>query len=118
MAPNANKARGIVRAAAYIANINDACVGTDPAGSRYCGRMIPTMENPLATRTLIAVTSEASRIAFTVVIDSSFLVLSSERCWVDLKTCVRTMPARSANPSQIAERNTCYVFRHQMSSDC
>src|SRR5271170_641588 len=80
--------------------------------------MIPTMENPLATRTLIAVTSEASRIAFTVVIDSSFLVLSSERCWVDLKTCVRTTPARSAKPSQIAERNTCYVFRHQMSSDC
>jgi hypothetical protein len=38
---------GIVRAAAYIANINDACVGTDPAGSRYCGRMIPTMEKPL-----------------------------------------------------------------------
>ena len=27
--PNANKARGIVRAAAYIANIKDACVGTD-----------------------------------------------------------------------------------------
>jgi len=67
----ANKARGIVRAAAYSANINDAGVGTDPAGSRYCGRMIPTMEKPLATRTLIAVTTEASRIAFIVVIDSS-----------------------------------------------
>src|ERR1700675_2069657 len=61
----------MVRAAAYIANINDACVGTDPAGTRYCGRMIPTMEKPLATRTLITVTTEASRIAFIVVIDSS-----------------------------------------------
>jgi hypothetical protein len=69
--PNANKARGIVRAAAYIANSNDASVGTDSAGTRYCGRTIAAMENPLATRTLIAVTSEASRIAFIVVIDSS-----------------------------------------------
>ena len=60
-----------MRAAAYIANINDACVGTDPAGSRYCGRMIPTIEKPLATRTLIAVTTEASRIAFVVVINFS-----------------------------------------------
>jgi len=60
-----------VRAAAYIANSNDASVGTDPAGSRNCGRMIAVMEKPLATRTLIAVTSEASPIAFTVVIDSS-----------------------------------------------
>jgi hypothetical protein len=33
--------------------------------------MIPTMEKPPATRTLIAVTTEASRIAFIVVIDSS-----------------------------------------------
>ena len=68
---NANKARGIVRAAAYIANSNDASVGTDSAGTRYCGRMIAAMEKLLATRTLIAVTSEASRIAFIVVIDSS-----------------------------------------------
>jgi hypothetical protein len=30
------------------------------------------MEKPLATRTLIAVTSEASRIALIVVIDSAF----------------------------------------------
>jgi hypothetical protein len=60
-----------VRAAAYIANSNDACVGTDSAGTRYCGRMIAAMEKPLATRTLIAVTSEASRNAFIVVIDSS-----------------------------------------------
>ena len=58
-------------AAAYIANINEACVVTDSAGTRYCGRMIPTMEKPLATRTLIAVTTEARRIAFIVVIDSS-----------------------------------------------
>jgi hypothetical protein len=60
-----------VRAAAYIANSNDASVGTDSAGTRYCGRIIAAMEKPLATRTLIAVTSEASRIAFIVVIDSS-----------------------------------------------
>src|SRR5271155_1463954 len=71
IAHNANKARGIVRAAAYSANINDACVGMYPAGTRYCGRMIPTIEKPLATRTLIAVTTEASRIAFIVVIGSS-----------------------------------------------
>ena len=71
LAPNANKAKGIVRAAAYIANSNDASVGTDSAGTRYCGRMIAAMEKPLATRTLIAVTSEASRIAFIVVIDAS-----------------------------------------------
>jgi hypothetical protein len=69
--PNANKVRGIVRAAAYIANSKDASVGTDSTGTRYCGRMIPTMEKPLATKTLIAVTTEASRIAFIVVIDSS-----------------------------------------------
>jgi hypothetical protein len=33
--------------------------------------MIPAIEKPLATRTLIAVTTEASRIVFIVVIDSS-----------------------------------------------
>jgi hypothetical protein len=32
--------------------------------------MSPAMEKPLATRTLIAVTSEASHITFVVVIDS------------------------------------------------
>src|SRR5580658_5912708 len=48
----------------------------DSTGTRYCGRMIPTMENPLATRTLIAVTTEASRNAFVVVIDSSLWGLS------------------------------------------
>jgi len=58
-------------AAAYIANSNDAFVGTDSAGTRYWGRMIAAMEKPLATRTLIAVTSEANRIAFIVVINSS-----------------------------------------------
>ena len=58
-----------MRAAAYIANINDACVRTDSAGTRYCGRMIAATEKPLAIMTLIAVTSEASRIAFIAVID-------------------------------------------------
>jgi hypothetical protein len=33
--------------------------------------MIAAIEKPLATRTLIAVTSEASRNAFIIVIDSS-----------------------------------------------
>jgi hypothetical protein len=60
-----------VRAAAYIANSNDASVGTNSAGTRYCGRMIAAMEKPLATKTLIAVTTEASRIAFIAVIDFS-----------------------------------------------
>jgi hypothetical protein len=35
------------------------------------------MEKPLATRTLIAVTSEASRIAFVVVIDFRSLIVAS-----------------------------------------
>ena len=68
--PNTSKARGILGAAAYIANSNDASVGT-AAGTRYCGRMIAAIEKSLATRTSIAVTSEASRNAFIVVIDSS-----------------------------------------------
>jgi hypothetical protein len=59
-----------VRAAAYIANNNDASVGTDSAGTMYCGRMI-AIEKPVANTTLIAVTSEARRIAFIVVIDFS-----------------------------------------------
>ena len=71
IAPNTSKARGILGAAAYIANSNDACVRTDSAGTSYCGRMIVAIENPLATRTLIAVTSKASRVAIIVVIDSS-----------------------------------------------
>src|SRR6266478_3325966 len=105
MAHNTNKARGILGAAAYIANSNDACVRPDSAGTRTCGRMIAAMEKPLATRTLIAVTTEASRNAIIVVIDSSLLVSSSERNWVDLTTCVRATPARSAKalvPSQLA----------------
>ncbi len=63
---------GIVRAAAYMANTNDASVGTEPVGTTASGRKIAAMEKPLATRTLIAVTSEASRIAFVVVIDSTY----------------------------------------------
>jgi hypothetical protein len=73
--PNANKARGIVRAAAYNAQIDVACVGMAPILTRYCGLTIPTMEKPLATRTLIAVTTEASRIALIAVIDSSLSAL-------------------------------------------
>jgi hypothetical protein len=72
--------------------------------------MIPRIEKPLATKTLIAVTSEASRIAFIVVIDFSLRVGSSERNWIDLTSCVRTTPARSANPSPIGERETGYPF--------
>jgi len=69
--PQCEQSQRNCAAAAYIANSNDASVETDSAGTRYCGRMIAAMEKPLATRTLIAVTSEASRIAFIVVIDSS-----------------------------------------------
>jgi hypothetical protein len=43
-----------------VVGYHDACVGTDSARTRYCGRMIAAMEKPLATRTLIAVTTEAS----------------------------------------------------------
>jgi hypothetical protein len=39
--------------------------------------MIAAMEKPLATRPLIAVTADASRIAFIVVIDPSQLMSSS-----------------------------------------
>jgi len=53
-----------VRAPAYIAISNDASVGADLAGTRYCGRIIAAMEKSLAISTLIAVTSEASRIVF------------------------------------------------------
>jgi hypothetical protein len=35
--------------------------------------MSPAIENPLATKTLIAVTSEASHMTFVVVIDSASL---------------------------------------------
>jgi hypothetical protein len=65
-----SKASGIMRAAPYIANSNDASVGIEPAGTTTSGRKIAAMVKPLATRTLIAVTSEASRIAFIVVIGS------------------------------------------------
>jgi hypothetical protein len=71
--PNTNTAKGILGAAEYIASSSDASVGT-ATGTRYCGRMIAAMEKPLATRTSIAVTSEASRIAFISVI--RFLSLS------------------------------------------
>src|ERR1700688_662824 len=64
MAANVNKASGIIRAAPYIANSNDASVGIEPAGTTTSGRKIAAMVKALATRTLIAVTSEASRIAF------------------------------------------------------
>src|ERR1700674_5770494 len=52
-----------MRAAAYIANSSDASVGMEPAGTTTSGRKIAAMVKPVATRTLIAVTSEASRIA-------------------------------------------------------
>src|SRR5580704_16766998 len=55
-----------------MASSNDASVGMEPAGTTASGRKIAAMEKPLATRTLIAVTSEASRIAFIVVIDFAF----------------------------------------------
>jgi len=60
-----------MRAAPYIANSNDACVGIEPGGTTTPGRKIAAMVKLVATRTLIAVTTEASRNAFVVVIDFS-----------------------------------------------
>ncbi len=60
-----------MRVAPYIANSNAASVGTEPGGTTTSGRKIAATVKPVATRTLIAVTTEASRIAFIVVIDSS-----------------------------------------------
>ena len=58
-----------MRAAAYRANRVDDSVGIEPAGSTDCGLTSAAMEKPLATKTLIAVTSEASHTTFVVVID-------------------------------------------------
>jgi hypothetical protein len=55
------KASGMVRAAAYIAKMNAASVGTQPVGNIEFGRTSPAIENPDATKTLIAVTTETSR---------------------------------------------------------
>jgi hypothetical protein len=52
----------MLRAAAYIANMNEASVGTWPAGSIDFGLTSPAIENPPATKTFIAVTSEAIRL--------------------------------------------------------
>jgi hypothetical protein len=54
----------MVRAAAYMANVNDASVGASPGGNMDCGQTSPAMEKPLATKTLIVVIKEAKRIAF------------------------------------------------------
>jgi hypothetical protein len=59
-------ASGMVRAAAYMANINEAGVATAPAGSMASGLTSPAMENPLATKTLTAVIQEARRNAIAV----------------------------------------------------
>jgi hypothetical protein len=45
----------------YRANMNEASVGTWLAGSIHFGLTNPATENPTATRTLIAVISEAKR---------------------------------------------------------
>jgi len=44
------KASGIVRAAAYIAKMDDASVGVAPVGRMSSGFMSPAMENPLRTQ--------------------------------------------------------------------
>jgi len=62
----------LLRDRAYMANSNDASVGMEPAATTVPDGRSPRWEKPLATRTLIAVTSEASRIAFIVVIDFAF----------------------------------------------
>jgi hypothetical protein len=53
------KASGIVRAAAYIAKMDDASVGVAPVGRMSSGFMSPAMENPLAITTFRAVKAEA-----------------------------------------------------------
>src|SRR5258707_15620990 len=55
-------AMGRLRATAYIANINEASVGVAPAGSIDFGLTSAAIENPPATKTLIAVTSAAIRL--------------------------------------------------------
>jgi hypothetical protein len=61
IATKAITARGMARAAAYIAKMNEASVGAEPVGSTDFGLTSPAIENPAATKTLIAVTSEAIR---------------------------------------------------------
>jgi len=61
IAANAIKASGSVRAAAYMAKMNDACVCAEPAGRTYSGLKSPAIENPLATRTFKAVIADARR---------------------------------------------------------
>jgi hypothetical protein len=41
--------------------MNDACVGTDPAGKTYSALKSPAIENPLATKTFKAVMADARR---------------------------------------------------------
>jgi hypothetical protein len=52
----------MLRAAAYIAKIQEASVGTVLVGNIEFGLTIPAIENPLAIKTFVAVTSEATRI--------------------------------------------------------
>ena len=53
-------AKGIVRAAAYMAKMVDASVGVAPAGRTSSGFISPAMENPPATTTFRAVRADAS----------------------------------------------------------
>jgi len=52
-------ANGRVRAAAYMANIEDALEGMYWLGRMDAGEIIPTIENPAATKTLTAVIADA-----------------------------------------------------------
>jgi hypothetical protein len=53
----------MVRAAAYMANMEEASVGLQCAGSIEAGEISPAMENPPATMTLTAVITDAIRMA-------------------------------------------------------
>src|SRR3979490_2596244 len=64
IAANVINASGMVRAAAYMANIDEARVATSPPGSMDSGLTSPAMEKPPATKTSIAVIQEARRIVF------------------------------------------------------
>jgi hypothetical protein len=56
-------ASGMVRAAAYMANMAEASVGLQCAGSIEAGEISPAIENPPATMTLTAVITDARRMA-------------------------------------------------------
>jgi hypothetical protein len=79
-------ASGMVRAAAYMANMEEACVGMQFAGSIEAGEISPAMENPPATMTLTAVITDAMRMA-----------LGEEECVVMVRGSGMKMDGRTSS---------------------